>query len=325
MKEKATFIVGYFLPVIESLLLKDDSITIEELLEKIQPLNVFFAVMLHSDPDRSQAFIARLRNLVQKYNLLLSEDEADRFMDIYKQTKTNPSLNDELMTSLIANLEQTVLNRLFYYAFHSLDVERMKRIIQLGFDLQAEDMLTNTTALFASLTLPKSIFYFLVQQGAAINGVDRQGKSLLHHAAALGDLEIVKFLLIQGKGKLLAGSCEQIVWFDCVDAAGHLPADYAATDEIRELIEVAREQTENFFTKTQSLLMSLLMAECNEYFCGPTSVGYLISALYAMNFTNRTPSWSAVETVSQSVHRFWAREVRGEQSEEIMQTYLYSM
>lgn len=298
MKKTAAYLVDYFLPAIKHLVDLESEIRLEE---QARPINLFFTILIHSDPDRFPVYRRQLINLSNKYHLRLTPAVQAEFAAIYQQTHANTEQYDLLITDLICQFDDIVLNRLFFAALYAEDIDTMKKCMAFGFQLDCIDYKTGLSALASSLLYTeKRTFYFLLANNPSLTMQDEFGKTILHYAAGLADTVVIKILLMKGRGATVQREDgERIAWLDIKDEAGKTASDYVTQSAVRELLIDHANAMASSFHGLQSLLLSLITSNF-DFVCAPWMMGYLIDPLFEIT----RPSIDDAATASAARRRF---------------------
>ncbi|MBQ2621753.1 MAG: ankyrin repeat domain-containing protein [Thermoguttaceae bacterium] len=89
-------------------------------------------------------------------------------------------------------------DNVLHYAALKGDLDWVKRIVEMGADVNEADNNGRTPLLFAAIKGKLALVEYLAQQGADVNVKDPDKKTALHFAAEVGALDLVKWLVEKG-------------------------------------------------------------------------------------------------------------------------------
>jgi hypothetical protein len=114
-------------------------------------------------------------------------------------------------------------------AVYEGDLEKVKKLLDEGEDINAKDDYGRTPLHYASINGDLDIIKFLVEKGANVNAKDDYGRTPLHYASIYGIVDVVKFLVKEGAN------------VNARDEYGSTPLHYAAPkgylDVVKFLVE----------------------------------------------------------------------------------------
>lgn len=111
----------------------------------------------------------------------------------------------------------------FRYAIKNNKIDRVKKLIASGANVNARDFMDTPLLLHAVIRNRKDIVKLLIDAGAMVNIMDRNGITPLHYAADYGYKETVELLLNNGADKN-------------IEFNNKTAADVAKTQEIKDII-----------------------------------------------------------------------------------------
>lgn len=106
-------------------------------------------------------------------------------------------------------MSQEKLNQELIHAVKYINIEKVKKLIRKGADINAKDNTQWTPLHWASHAGRKEIAELLIMSGVLVNAQEYQGMTPLHIATLLGYEYIVELLLVHGADKHIKDKDEE--------------------------------------------------------------------------------------------------------------------
>lgn len=161
-------------------------------------------------------------------------NESSQHQDIIAAVKESPQSINQRFVSGGGTERLTPLQ----YAVVMDDADLVRKLIELGADIEEPDAFRSTPLMMAAYNKRQSISEFLVQHGADLTAVNSVGKTVLHHAAQHGDIGLVKRVLAAG------------VSVNAADGEGYTPLHCAVINDQMEAIQTLIRNGANPLIKT---------------------------------------------------------------------------
>jgi len=137
------------------------------------------------------------------------------------------------MGSLIKWLRTGFLNEGLFSAVRNGDLEKAKRLLDKGADVNARDILGKTPLHQAAISGHLGTVKFLIERGADISARDYWWWTPLHYAVANGHLDVVRFLVERGAD------------IDARNINGESPLDLAREKKYWDIVNFLEKAVEN--------------------------------------------------------------------------------
>lgn len=115
-----------------------------------------------------------------------TKNEIDSFEDMFKTGRIN------------LNFRSLDHGKVLHYAALKGNLDWVKRIVEMGADVNETDRCDRTPLLFAAISGNLDVVEYLAEQDADVNAKDDYEKTALHFAAEVGSLDVVKWLVEKG-------------------------------------------------------------------------------------------------------------------------------